>query len=290
MPVLDFLASHALAFVLCATLLGLLVGSFLNVVIHRLPKMMELEWQQQARDALSLPQPEQKATYNLVLPNSQCPHCGHEIRAWENIPVISYLALRGKCSACKAPISARYPLVEVATALLSGFVAWHFGFTWQAGAMLLLTWGLLAMSLIDVDHQLLPDALVLPLLWLGLIVNYFGLFTSLGDALWGAVFGYLSLWSVYWLFKLLTGKEGMGYGDFKLLAMLGAWGGWQVLPLTILFSSLVGAVLGVILLRLRNAESGTPIPFGPYLAIAGWIALLWGDQITTTYLQFAGFR
>lgn len=290
MPVLDFLASHALAFVLCAALLGLLVGSFLNVVIHRLPKMMELEWQQQARDALSLPQPEQKATYNLVLPNSQCPHCGHEIRAWENIPVVSYLALRGKCSACKAPISARYPLVELATALLSGFVAWHFGFTWQAGAMLLLTWGLLAMSLIDVDHQLLPDALVLPLLWLGLIVNYFGLFTSLGDALWGAVFGYLSLWSVYWLFKLLTGKEGMGYGDFKLLAMLGAWGGWQVLPLTILFSSLVGAVLGVILLRLRNAETSTPIPFGPYLAIAGWIALLWGDQITTTYLQFAGFR
>lgn len=290
MLVFDFLASHALAFVLCAALLGLLVGSFLNVVIHRLPKMMELEWQQQARDALSLPQPEQKATYNLVLPNSQCPHCGHEIRAWENIPVVSYLALRGKCSACKAPISARYPLVELATALLSGFVAWHFGFTWQAGAMLLLTWGLLAMSLIDVDHQLLPDALVLPLLWLGLIVNYFGLFTSLGDALWGAVFGYLSLWSVYWLFKLLTGKEGMGYGDFKLLAMLGAWGGWQVLPLTILFSSLVGAVLGVILLRLRNAETSTPIPFGPYLAIAGWIALLWGDQITTTYLQFAGFR
>ncbi|WBG63667.1 prepilin peptidase [Pseudomonas citronellolis] len=290
MPVLDFLASHALAFVLCAALLGLLVGSFLNVVIHRLPKMMELEWQQQARDALSLPQPEQEPTYNLVLPNSACPHCGHEIRAWENIPVISYLALRGKCSACKAPISARYPLVELATALLSGFVAWHFGFTWQAGAMLLLTWGLLAMSLIDVDHQLLPDALVLPLLWLGLIVNYFGLFTSLGDALWGAVFGYLSLWSVYWLFKLLTGKEGMGYGDFKLLAMLGAWGGWQVLPLTILFSSLVGAVLGVILLRLRNAETSTPIPFGPYLAIAGWIALLWGDQITTTYLQFAGFR
>lgn len=290
MPVLDFLASHALAFVLCAALLGLLIGSFLNVVIHRLPKMMELEWQQQARDTLSLPQPEKKATYNLVLPNSACPHCGHEIRAWENIPVVSYLALRGKCSACKAPISARYPLVELATALLSGFVAWHFGFTWQAGAMLLLTWGLLAMSLIDVDHQLLPDALVLPLLWLGLIVNYFGLFTSLGDALWGTVFGYLSLWSVYWLFKLLTGKEGMGYGDFKLLAMLGAWGGWQVLPLTILFSSLVGAVLGVILLRLRNAETSTPIPFGPYLAIAGWIALLWGDQITTTYLQFAGFR
>ncbi|MBO3276738.1 prepilin peptidase [Pseudomonas schmalbachii] len=290
MPIFELLASHALAFVLCAALFGLCVGSFLNVVIHRLPRMMELDWQQQAREALSLPNTEARPVYNLVLPHSQCPHCGHQIRAWENIPVISYLALRGKCSSCKAPISVRYPLIELATALLSAFVAWHFGFTWQSGAMLLLTWGLLAMSMIDVDHQLLPDALVLPLLWLGLIVNYFGLFASLGDALWGAVFGYLSLWSVYWLFKLLTGKEGMGYGDFKLLAMIGAWGGWQVLPLTILLSSLVGAVLGVIMLRLRNAESGTPIPFGPYLAIAGWIALLWGDQITATYLHFAGFR
>ncbi|MBD9632022.1 prepilin peptidase [Pseudomonas sp. PDM19] len=290
MPVLDFLASTPLAFVLCVTLLGLLVGSFLNVVIHRLPRMMELDWQQQARETLGLPEGEKLPTYNLVLPNSQCPHCAHEIKPWENIPLVSWLALGGKCSSCKAPISKRYPLVELACGVLSAFIAWHYGFGWQAGAMLLLTWGLLAMSMIDVDHQLLPDSLVLPLLWLGLIVNHFGLFTSLGDALWGAVFGYLSLWSVYWLFKLITGKEGMGYGDFKLLAMLGAWGGWQVLPLTILFSSLVGAVLGVILLRLRNAETSTPIPFGPYLAIAGWIALLWGDQITATYLQFAGFR
>ncbi|MCP1624845.1 prepilin peptidase [Pseudomonas nitroreducens] len=290
MPVLDFLASTPLAFVLCVTLLGLLVGSFLNVVIHRLPRMMERDWQQQARETLGLPEGEKLPTYNLVLPNSQCPQCAHEIKPWENIPVASWLALGGKCSSCKAPISKRYPLVELACGVLSAFIAWHYGFGWQAGAMLLLTWGLLAMSMIDVDHQLLPDALVLPLLWLGLIVNHFGLFTSLGDALWGAVFGYLSLWSVYWLFKLITGKEGMGYGDFKLLAMLGAWGGWQVLPLTILFSSLVGAVLGVIMLRLRNAETSTPIPFGPYLAIAGWIALLWGDQITATYLQFAGFR
>lgn len=290
MPALDFLASTPLAFVLCATLLGLLVGSFLNVVIHRLPRMMELDWQQQARETLGLPDGERRPTYNLVLPNSQCPHCAHEIKPWENIPLVSWLALGGKCSSCKAPISKRYPLVELACGVLSAFIAWHYGFGWQAGAMLLLTWGLLAMSMIDVDHQLLPDTLVLPLLWLGLIVNHFGLFTNLGDALWGAVFGYLSLWSVYWLFKLITGKEGMGYGDFKLLAMLGAWGGWQVLPLTILFSSLVGAVLGVIMLRLRNAETSTPIPFGPYLAIAGWIALLWGDQITATYLQFAGFR
>ncbi len=289
MSVIDFLASHVLAFVLCALLIGLLVGSFLNVVIYRLPKMMQRDWREQAREILELPAETQPETFNLVLPNSQCPHCAHEIKPWENIPVISYLFLRGKCASCKAPISLRYPLVELTCGLLSAYIAWHFGFTWQAGAMLVLTWGLLAMSLIDADHQLLPDSLVLPLLWLGLIANSFGLFTSLDVALWGAIAGYLSLWSVYWLFKLVTGKEGMGYGDFKLLAMLGAWGGWQVLPLTILLSSIVGAVLGLIMLRLRNAETSTPIPFGPYLAIAGWIALLWGEQITASYLQIAGF-
>jgi leader peptidase (prepilin peptidase)/N-methyltransferase len=289
MPVIDFLASHMLALVLCALLIGLLIGSFLNVVVYRLPLMMQRDWREQAREVLELPAEARGATFNLVLPNSKCPQCGHEIKPWENIPVISYLFLRGKCSSCKTPISKRYPLVELSCGLLSAYVAWHFGFTWQAGGMLLLTWGLLAMSLIDADHQLLPDALVLPLLWLGLILNHFGLFTSLEDALWGAVAGYLSLWSVYWLFKLITGKEGMGYGDFKLLAMLGAWGGWQVLPLTILLSSLVGAVLGLIMLRLRNAETSTPIPFGPYLAIAGWISLLWGEQITKGYLQIAGF-
>ncbi|WP_425916837.1 prepilin peptidase [Pseudomonas sp. GWSMS-1] len=289
MSVINFLASHVLAFVLCALLIGLLVGSFLNVVIYRLPKMMQRDWREQAREILELPAETQTATFNLVLPNSSCPHCAHEIKPWENIPVISYLFLRGKCSSCKASISLRYPLVELTCGVLAAYIAWHFGFTWQAGGMLLLTWGLLAMSLIDADHQLLPDSLVLPLLWLGLIANSFGLFTRLEDALWGAIAGYLSLWSVYWLFKLVTGKEGMGYGDFKLLAMLGAWGGWQVLPLTILLSSLVGAVLGLIMLRLRNAETSTPIPFGPYLAIAGWIALLWGEQITASYLQIAGF-
>jgi len=286
--IFQLLASDTLAFVLCALILGLLVGSFLNVVIHRLPIMMQRDWRAQAREFLELPA-EPVSTFNLVLPHSHCPHCNHQIRAWENIPLVSWLALRGKCSSCRAPISARYPLVELLCGLLSAYVAWHFGFSWQAGAMLLLTWGLLAMSMIDVDHQLLPDSIVLPLLWLGLIVNSFGLFASLPDALWGAVAGYLSLWSVYWMFKLVTGKEGMGYGDFKLLAMLGAWGGWQVLPLTILLSSVVGAVLGTIMLRLQKAESGTAIPFGPYLAIAGWIALLWGDRITATYLQFARF-
>ncbi len=290
MPLLEFLASHALAFVLCTLLIGLLIGSFLNVVVYRLPKMLLRDWQTQAREILKLPAANDGQTLNLILPNSSCPHCAHEIKPWENIPIFSWLFLRGKCSACKAPISKRYPLVELTCGLLSAYVAWHFGFTWQTGAMLVLTWGLLAMSLIDADHQLLPDALVLPLLWLGLIINQFSLFASPADALWGAIAGYLSLWSVYWLFKLVTGKDGMGYGDFKLLAMLGAWGGWQILPLTILLSSLVGAVLGVIMLRLRNAETSTPIPFGPYLAIAGWIALLWGEQITASYLQIAGFK
>ena len=290
MTLLNYLAGSTPAFVFATLLLGLLVGSFLNVLVYRLPKMMQREWRMQAREILELEAEPSGPTFNLVLPNSTCPHCQHEIRPWENIPLVSWLALRGKCSACKAPISKRYPLVELACGLLSGFIAWQFGPTWQCAAMLLLSWGLLAMSLIDADHQLLPDALVLPLLWLGLIVNQYGLFATPGDALWGAVAGYLSLWSVYWLFKLLTGKEGMGYGDFKLLAMLGAWGGWQILPLTILLSSLVGAVLGVIMLRLRNAETSTPIPFGPYLAIAGWIALIWGEQITSTYLQLAHFN
>ena len=285
-----FLEQNTLSLIFCSVLLGLLVGSFLNVVVYRLPKMLLRDWQTQAREILKLPATNDDQTFNLILPNSSCPHCAHEIKPWENIPIFSWLFLRGKCSACKAPISKRYPLVELTCGLLSAYVAWHFGFTWQTGAMLVLTWGLLAMSLIDADHQLLPDALVLPLLWLGLIINQFSLFASPADALWGAIAGYLSLWSVYWLFKLVTGKEGMGYGDFKLLAMLGAWGGWQILPLTILLSSLVGAVLGVIMLRLRNAETSTPIPFGPYLAIAGWIALLWGEQITASYLQIAGFK
>jgi leader peptidase (prepilin peptidase)/N-methyltransferase len=286
----NVLAGNLPALACVGLLFGLLVGSFLNVVVYRLPIMMQRDWREQAGEILQVPVETPTNTFNLILPNSQCPHCAHEIKPWENIPVVSYLFLRGKCSSCKAPISLRYPLVELTCGLLSAYIAWHFGFTWQAGGMLLLTWGLLAMSLIDADHQLLPDSLVLPLLWLGLIANNFGLFTSLENALWGAIAGYLSLWSVYWLFKLVTGKEGMGYGDFKLLAMLGAWGGWQVLPLTILLSSLVGAVLGLIMLRLRNAETSTPIPFGPYLAIAGWIALLWGEQITASYLQIAGFR
>lgn len=290
MTLLDYLASHVLAFVLVAGLLGLVVGSFLNVVIHRLPKMLEHDWLRQAREMLhpDEPQPAQ-SVYNLVLPHSHCPHCQAEIKPWQNLPLISYALLRGRCGNCRERISPRYPLVELLTALLSMLVAWQYGFGWPAAGILLLTWALVSLSLIDADTQLLPDAIVLPMLWLGLIANSFGLFTDMHSALWGAVFGYLSLWSVYWLFKLVTGKEGMGYGDFKLLAMLGAWGGWQVLPLTILLSSLVGAILGIIILKARGDSNSTPLPFGPYLAIAGWIAIIWGDWITGTYLRFAGF-
>ncbi|MGE7958980.1 prepilin peptidase [Pseudomonas sp. NPDC089530] len=290
MSLSEVLASSPLVFVLSTLVLGLIVGSFLNVLIWRLPKMLEQDWSIQARDILGLPAEPAGPTYNLLLPHSQCPHCGHSIRPWENIPLLSYLLLRGRCSACKTAIGRRYPLVELACGLVSALVAWHFGFGWQAGLVLFLSWGLLAMSLIDADHQLLPDVLVLPLLWLGLIVNAFELFVSLHDALWGAVAGYLCLWSVYWLFKLLTGKEGIGHGDFKLLAMLGAWGGWQILPLTLVLASLTGALMGVVMLRRQRAQMSTPIPFGPFLAIAGWIALLWGGQITDHYLQFVGFR
>lgn len=289
MEAIELLATYPAAYLGCALVLGLLVGSFLNVVVHRLPKMLERDWIAQSRQMLELPGEAEAETYNLAKPHSHCPHCQHHIQPWENIPVISYVMLRGKCSSCKAPISVRYPLVELTCGLLSLFVVWHFGFTWQAASALLLTWGLLAASLIDADHQILPDVIVLPLLWVGLLVNQFELFSSLSDAVWGAAAGYMSLWVVFQLFRLITGKEGMGFGDFKLLALLGAWGGWQILPLTILLSSLVGAILGIILLRLKNAENSTPIPFGPYLAIAGWIALLWGDQITGMYLHFAGF-
>ena len=289
MSILEFWVANAAIFIICVLVLGLLVGSFLNVVVYRLPKMLMRDWCKQAREVLEMPAQEEGETFNLILPNSSCPHCGHEIKAWENIPVISWLFLRGKCSGCKEAISVRYPLVEITSGVLSALIAWQYGVSWEALAMLVLTWGLLAMSLIDADHQILPDTLVLPLLWLGLILNNLGMFTSLPDALWGAVLGYMSLWSIFWLFKLVTGKEGMGYGDFKLLALIGAWGGWQVLPLTILLSSVVGAVLGIIILRLQRQGYGNPLPFGPYLALAGWIALIWGDAITSSYLQIAGF-
>lgn len=289
MDILNFWANNLAVFAVCVGFVGLLIGSFLNVVIYRLPKMLMRDWRMQAREVLDLPEQADTEPFNLILPNSSCPHCGHEIKPWENIPLVSWLLLRGKCSGCKEAISIRYPLVELACGLFSAVIAWQFGVSWEALAMLVLTWGLLSMSLIDADHQILPDVLVLPLLWLGLILNSLGFFTSLSDALWGAVIGYMSLWSIFWLFKLITGKEGMGYGDFKLLALIGAWGGWQVLPLTILLSSVLGAVIGIIILRLQRNGYNKPIPFGPYLAAAGWLALIWGEQITSRYLHIAGF-
>ena len=285
---MNVLVDTPILFYAIAGLIGLLVGSFINVVVYRLPVMLQRDWQAQARAVLHMPEAPAEPVFNLLVPNSRCPHCQHEIKPWENIPLVSWLFLRGKCSSCKQAISIRYPAVELLSAVLTLVIAWQFGATWQGLSMMLLTWGLLAMSLIDCDHQLLPDVLVLPLLWLGLLLNSQAFFVSLNDAVWGAALGYLSLWTGFWLFKLVTGKEGMGYGDFKLLAMIGAWGGWQVLPLTILLSSVVGAVLGSIMLRLKSAERDTTIPFGPYLAIAGWIALIWGEQITARYLQFAG--
>ncbi|MDF0729198.1 A24 family peptidase [Pseudomonas entomophila] len=284
-----FLVDQPGVFLAFATVLGLLVGSFLNVLAHRLPLMLERQWQDEAREVLGLPGVAH-ARFDLCLPASHCPQCQHRLRAWENIPLLSYLLLRGRCSACKARISPRYPLVELACAGLSLATAWHFGVSLAALGALLLGWCLLALALIDAKHQVLPDVLVLPMLWLGLVLNAFELFVPLADALWGAVAGYLSLWTVYWAFKLVTGKEGMGYGDFKLLALLGAWGGWQLLPLTLLLSSLAGALIGLCLLRLRRASMGTALPFGPYLAIAGWIAWLWGDEIYASYLQLLGFR
>ena len=280
-------------FVALAGVLGLLVGSFLNVVIHRLPKMMENEWREQCAE-LSAPIDQapgpsaEKPTYNLVLPRSACPSCGHQISALENIPVVSYLALGGRCRGCKSKISARYPIVEAMTGLLSGLVAWHFGFGIAGLSALILLWGMIALTFIDADTQLLPDSITLPLLWLGLIVNSDNTFTDLRSAVLGAVFGYLALWSVYWLFKLATKKEGMGYGDFKLLAAIGAWLGWQVLPLVILLSSVVGAVIGIALIVLARMGRNIPLPFGPYLAMAGFIALLWGKPIMDSYLQ--GFQ
>ncbi|MDF2181552.1 A24 family peptidase [Neptuniibacter sp. CAU 1671] len=264
-------------------ILSLSVGSFLNVVIHRIPIMLEREWESIRTDT------DPGHTFNLATPASRCPVCNHQIRWFENIPVFSYLFLGGKCSSCKTKISLRYPAIETATALIGCGLFYHFGPTWHTAALIGFSWILLCLIFIDIDHQLLPDNLTLPLLWLGLLVNTQGLFTSLENAVWGAVVGYLSLWSVYWAFKLLTGKEGMGYGDFKLLAALGAWAGAAQLPLIILLSSLVGAVFGIAMMLFKKHDHQQPLPFGPYLAVAGWIALLWGDIITGHYLQFAGF-
>ena len=288
---LEIFTNYPAVFVACVALLGLIVGSFLNVVIHRLPIMLEREWRRDCQQFLgqdtetSVPA-ETESSWNLIWPGSHCPHCAKTLAVHENIPVLSYLWLRGRCSACHAAISPRYPAVELLSALLSAVVAHRFGPEVQALPALVLTWSLLALSFIDAEHQLLPDVITLPILWLGLLLSVFRVFTDSTAAILGAVAGYLSLWLVYQLFKWLTGREGMGHGDFKLLALLGAWLGWAHLPQIILLSSLVGAVAGLTLIALTRRDHRQPIPYGPYLAAAGWIALIWGEWINATYLGY----
>jgi len=279
----QFLREQPAFFMTLSVIFGLMVGSFLNVVIHRLPKMMEREWQHNCQK-LKGEEVSAEAKYNLVAPHSACPKCGHKITALENIPVISYLLLHGKCSGCKAPIGARYPLVEVLTGALAGLIACQFGYSSLTLAAWIFTFALIALTFIDFDTFLLPDDITLPLLWLGLLYNLNGGFTLLRSAVLGAVAGYLILWSIYWIFKLVTGKEGMGYGDFKLLAAIGAWFGWQLLPAVILLSSLVGSVIGIGMIIFAKQGRSVPIPFGPYLALGGIAALFWGPQLARFYM------
>lgn len=298
MSLAEFFVTSPWALLVAALLLGLMVGSFLNVVIYRLPLMMEREWTAQCQEFLATPpktgevakgtQPHgHAAPFNLAVPRSHCPACGHAISALENIPVLSWLVLRGRCRACENTISLRYPLIEAITALLSALVAWQFGFTWFTLGALILVWALMALTMIDIDHQLLPDDITLPLLWLGLVMAAMGTGkVSLSDAVWGSIGGYGILWAVYWSFKLLTGKEGMGYGDFKLLAALGAWLGWQALPIIILLSALVGAIAGITLIIVKGQDKNIPIPYGPYLSAAGFIALIWGESINSMYFNY----
>jgi len=282
-----------MVFIAVAFAFALMIGSFLNVVIYRLPLMMQRDWREQCDELSKEPAPDlPDGKFNLVVPRSRCPSCGAAIKAWQNIPVLSYLLLGAQCANCQKSISVRYPLVETLTAILAAICAWHFGFGWEALMAIGLSFALVAISLIDADHQIIPDSIVIPLLWVGLIMSLFHplagadtLFIAPQDAIVGAVAGYLSLWSVYQLFKLVTGKEGMGYGDFKLLAALGAWLGWQALPTIILMSAVVGAIIGIALIVFRGRDRQIPIPFGPYLAAAGWITMLWGEAIKNAYLD-----
>jgi leader peptidase (prepilin peptidase)/N-methyltransferase len=285
----DIFQENPLIFIGIVLIIGLNVGSFLNVVIYRLPVMMQSNWRRECHEYLKLPVTENdKQNFNLMFPGSHCPNCQTPIKAYQNIPLISYLLLKGKCKYCGVHIPLRYPFIEVLTGLMSALVASHFGYTPAAFFALILTWCLIALSFIDLDHQLLPDSITLPLLWLGLLLSIFNLFTDSHDSIIGAIAGYLSLWSVYQLFKLLTGKEGMGFGDFKLLAMLGAWLGWQLLPLIILLSSLLGAIIGITMIITTKRDALKPMPFGQYLALAGWIALFWGEKLNHFYLHLTG--
>jgi leader peptidase (prepilin peptidase)/N-methyltransferase len=281
-----YLLSDPAVFAAVAGLLGAIIGSFLNVVIHRLPIMMERDWAAQCAELRNEPPPVHEPL-SLSQPRSRCPQCGHHITALENIPVLSYVIQGGRCKGCAASISIRYPLIETATAVFFAYAGWHFGFTAAGWGALIFVAALVALTGIDFDTQLLPDDITLPLLWLGLALNCFAVFTDLKSAVMGAMAGYLTLWLVYWGFKLLTGKEGMGYGDFKLLAALGAWMGWQMLPLIILLSSVVGALVGIGLIVIAKQGRNVPIPFGPYLAAAGLIALFWGKPLTRMYIGVA---
>jgi leader peptidase (prepilin peptidase)/N-methyltransferase len=286
---LDFLLDSAPLLYAGAFLIGLIVGSFLNVVILRIPPLLEYDWRCQCRELLELEAAEEERPAGVALSRSKCPSCGHGIKAHENIPLISYLMLGGKCSACKSRISPRYPLVELVTALLFVFTIWHFGPTVQGLSALLLTSFLIAMTGIDIDHQLLPDNLTIPLMWLGIVLSFWSIHTDLASSVTGAIAGYLFLWAIYHLFRLLTGKEGMGYGDFKLLAALGAWLGWGMLPLIILLSSVVGAATGLALMAAGRLKKDKPMAFGPFIAAAGWIALIWGQDILDYYTRSSGF-
>ncbi len=296
----QLLAQHPLLFAAISFAFAAVIGSFLNVVIHRLPVMMKREWQLECnqyldeyhnatvaeiKDRLAQPIDDYPEKYNLVVPGSACPKCKTSIKPWHNLPVLGWLMLGGKCAHCKARISARYPVIEALTGLAVAYLAYHFGPTWQFVFATILTFGLVTLTGIDLDEMLLPDQITLPLLWIGLLINLNGTFVFITDAVIGASAGYMSLWSVFWGFKILTGKEGMGYGDFKLLAVFGAWFGWQLLPLIILLSSIVGALVGLLLIVNKKINSGNPIPFGPYIALAGWIAMIWGEKIVNWYLS-----
>lgn len=286
--ILEYYSQNAVAFTATVFIFSLLIGSFLNVVIYRVPVMMKQSWEKEIADyrddAKALEALNNKPAFNLVKPDSTCPHCGHKIRAWENIPVLSWLALKGRCSSCHQPISARYPIIELLTAVLSASVAWTFGWGMTGFALILFVWLLISLTMIDLDTLLLPDSMTLPLLWVGLLLNINSTFVPLHDAVIGAVAGYLTLWSVYWLFKLATGKEGMGFGDFKLFAAFGAWFGWSALPLIILLSSLVGTVVGITLILFLGRDRQIPIPFGPYLCGAALVYIFWGQNIMNWYL------
>lgn len=293
MEFISILKGNTTFFLLFVGFFSLIVGSFLNAAIYRIPIMLNLGWREEcealfgSEDNENTQKPQEK--FNLFVPRSQCPHCGHMITAIENVPVFSYLFLKGKCSSCKTSISAQYPLIEIGTALISVLVAWKTGFGWQTLAALFFTWTLITLAVIDAKTMLLPDNLTLPLMWLGISLNYHSFFVDLQSSVLGAMFGYLSLWSLYHVFRLVTGKEGMGYGDFKILAALGAWGGWQILPFTVFVASLLGAVFGILWMLIQRSKDSQPIPFGPWLALAGFIGFIWRVEITGAMKVYFGF-